>query len=299
MISLFSVQESPVVKLDAYSGVASEGRHFLITQKDSVLYGVNGNVDDTSYRALVSYQDILSKPWNFRLVSDNTYEIYSLNSDGDESYLYFANGTDESGVKGLTVSTSPDYPYRWTITSPSSGNYRLSIIETEQVTRYLCYLKTDSNMYLRGVTSSNNSSYYYGFGLHSFDTASNEFLDAFNEITCDNGKTLPSTSKWSDAKDVYDSLNNPSKRYFQFFSAVKDSSDPIEACLAKYEYIIAKYGETLFPNYMNRTIHPLSYYGNNFVNTVTSGSTLIIVVVTGLSVASLCLLFVARKKKQK
>ena len=284
------------IKADTtYQGVIEEGRYFIITSKNSTLYGLQASASKPA-QILVSYENTLSMPWRFRLVADDTYEIFFRLNNGNEYFLYY-NQDDSSSLETncLDVSTSPNHPYRWTITPPSTNNYRLSIKVNNTKTRYLCYKNSDSYNYWRGA-SSGISGYTYSIGLHSFETGVTPTVNAINNISCDNGKTIPSLDEWNLAKEAYTNMKSPAKRHFNMHNAVKDSPNFVESALAKYEYIIAKYGEEAFPNYMNREIKPLSYYGlNNTINNNVLTNTILISTLVVISVMSITLFIIKRK----
>ena len=73
----------------------------------------------------------------------------------------------------------------------------------------------------------------------------------------------------------------------------------IEQAMAKYDYILAKYGTTTYDNFIDRTVHPL---GNNSINRVVvdnSGIVATISIVFALSLITVGGYFLLRKKKEE
>jgi len=113
------------------------------------------------------------------------------------------------------------------------------------------------------------------------------------DLSCDNGINAPSTSIWNNLNNYYNSsFSNLEKSDITNILSDQDSSDIASLALAKYDYIIAKYGTSNYPNFLNRTISPLdnsrtifsSDYSNiNLINIITIISIISITTLAGLS----------------
>ena len=99
--------------------------------------------------------------------------------------------------------------------------------------------------------------YYYMYVVPTSEMSpTNQFGYALlNNLSCDNGVTPPSKDEWSDLKSLYTSLSLGES--LKDISSDKDSPVTIKKALAKYDYILSKYGDTNYENFLNRTITPL------------------------------------------
>jgi len=80
-------------------------------------------------------------------------------------------------------------------------------------------------------------------------------------------------------------------------SATGETSQSVAEAIARYDYIIAKYGESSYTNFINRTITPIAGAPYVIPTTNTNSSTIIIVVVALTSITSIGVLLVIKRKR--
>ena len=73
-------------------------------------------------------------------------------------------------------------------------------------------------------------------------------------ITCDNGLTPPSSQGWSDMSDAFDLLDNQVKIYLKNVVSDENGTTSPEKAMARYDYIITKYGDSLYADFIGRTV---------------------------------------------
>lgn len=100
-------------------------------------------------------------------------------------------------------------------------------------------------------------------------------------VTCDNGLTPPSTTKWNMMASEFALLETEQKNMLKSANADEDGTI-IEQCVARYDYIIVKYGSSEYQNFMNRAT--TSFTNLDSPIELTNKSTVSIVVIL-LSVA--------------
>ena len=119
-----------------------------------------------------------------------------------------------------------------------------------------------------------------------------------NCFTCDStGATEPTFSdglSWSDLSAAYAKLSSANQSTLLNATANK-SGELYEQAVARYDYIVAKYGTTSYENFIGRSISSSSnIIGNKYV----SNNTLVIVVlIASLGVFSVGMYFFLKKKK--
>jgi len=130
---------------------------------------------------------------------------------------------------------------------------------------------------------------------------------AFNEaITCNGGVTAPSTSAWATCSTSYASLTDAAKTYIvsaeytvsvdgSTVNPVNSTNATIASAVAKYDYIVAKYGTTSYANFIGRTISSSNNIGL-INNKISAGALLAISIIGMLSITGLALIIVKRKK---
>ena len=94
------------------------------------------------------------------------------------------------------------------------------------------------------------------------ETSSNAeaFAETFLEKQlCDGGLTAPDVDTWNTLADLYgESLADEEKALFA--SAVSDEEGTkVEQCVARYDYIVGKYGSDVYQDFMGRSPEPLNY----------------------------------------
>ena len=263
------------VKATEDTPILANGKYFIATS--DYVYGLNPT--EVANSPTTTLQADVTAPFTFTHVEDNKYEVsvgllklYNHSSNGNY-------GTD------LRVNSSySGYNTEWMIEHDDvNDTYTMSIVNGSN-TAYLF---------------ANTGSSYWGAKKNT--TPSNlklipvtDFYNNFNtNVTCDNGVTPPSTSKWGDSKTYLN--NHPYKD--AFYNYLKTASDDT---LSKYDYIIAKYGESKYENYLERTITPLKGRDNIFLsNKENNINNVVTIIVIGVVLVSTLSIVVLYKKKQK
>ena len=97
--------------------------------------------------------------------------------------------------------------------------------------------------------------------------------------------------------DEYDTLSPAEKEQFRLGVASKTGSN-IEQCLARYDYIVGKYGTTKFTNFMLRDVKPIAGAFNNFgIEAETDNSMIIIVSIAATTAVAFAALLIIKKTK--
>ncbi|MFA7032404.1 MAG: bacterial Ig-like domain-containing protein, partial [Bacilli bacterium] len=115
-------------------------------------------------------------------------------------------------------------------------------------------------------------------------------------ITCDGGITPPSTANWEALASTFANDLTDDDRAI-FYNAIADENgSTIDQCVARYDFIVAKYGTTSYANFMARTVNQSSlYHGPIFSSYNTNMVILVVMSISLLSFTGLSLL--AKKKK--
>lgn len=124
-----------------------------------------------------------------------------------------------------------------------------------------------SNNYLTGSGDSNlevAKTGYYDFYFKILTKKvwaqenSNESATAWansfiNDLSCDaSGKVAPSVEQWTTLKTSFESLTIGAQTFLKEGTANENSADPIEKALAKYDFILGKYGSSNYVDFLER-----------------------------------------------
>ena len=116
-----------------------------------------------------------------------------------------------------------------------------------------------------------------------------------DDLNCDHtGVTAPSTNEWSALADKYETLSEEAKALF----VDTTESSIIKDALAKYDYILGKYGSETYVNFMNREVVSAA---NNITNPIlnTTNNIIIIVSVCVLAISAIGVFIVISKKRKE
>ena len=116
------------------------------------------------------------------------------------------------------------------------------------------------------VVSMSNNSNQIGWEYVSITWApeassdANAFAEAFlEEPLCDGGVTAPDVETWDTLAAHYEETLTEEDKAF-FASAVPDEEGTlVEQCVARYDYIVGKYGSDVYQDFMGRSPEPLNY----------------------------------------
>lgn len=219
-----------------------------------------------------------------------------------------ANG---SGQNMYFVTSGGEKQY---VTAVVNGNYVNFTIGTTAGTAWL-YDSTTGGLY----TVNNSTNYYLGFSgtYTTFGnyTASNvtghiQFIAVteaaqiglatiiINNVVCNaNGTTAPTLSSlaaWSQLGDMFSKLDSTLQQGLTDMDADEDGTI-IQRAMAKYDYILGKYGTGTYSNFLNRTVINNS---NKLGKTVVTNNTmLLLVVIAALGTFTFAAWFIHKKKQ--
>lgn len=116
------------------------------------------------------------------------------------------------------------------------------------------------------VVSMSNNSNQIGWEYVSITWApeassdASAFAEAFlKEPLCDGGVTAPDVENWDNLAALYEETLTEEDKAF-FASAVPDEEGTlVEQCVARYDYIVGKYGSDVYQDFMGRSPEPLNY----------------------------------------
>lgn len=170
---------------------------------------------------IASSRDMLGIEFGFKQWTDKTQQII-LTVDSHSRSLAFPND-------GVTISYKSESPFKQAIVSATNDNQ----IGWEYV-KITWAPETSSNV----------------------EAFAETFLE---EQLCDGGLNAPDVGTWNTLADLYgESLADEEKALFA--SAVSNEQGTlIEQCVARYDYIVGKYGSETYQDFMGRSPEPLNY----------------------------------------
>lgn len=109
-----------------------------------------------------------------------------------------------------------------------------------------------------GLRSSSNAMYLDSVRI-IYESSDNEisgdgvaFAEMFLEtITCDDGVTAPDANNWEFIGGMYVDLASTDKEFFKAANANAEGTE-VEQCVARYDYIVGKYGPETYNDFMGR-----------------------------------------------
>lgn len=164
------------------------------------------------------------------------------------------------GSSSNKVVSNATSAYSWTIGSGEHGTFRLSHDSTRCLAYRLSYTRF-ADYATSNVTSSSTDyfdlelfKYTSGSGSYTVDNFVEDFLTS---VTCDatgsSEPTFKSGYSWSELETKYNSLTNAEKTELTNYVANENGNDEAK-CVARYDYIVGKYGTAKYKNFLNRTI---------------------------------------------
>lgn len=133
------------------------------------------------------------------------------------------------------------------------------------------------------------------------DLFAESFANEFNSnLVCDaSGNSEPSyegEKSWTSFQSFYNGLDAEEQGRLHDADANEGGSE-IEQAMARYDYVVGKYGDTKYPNFINRAVNPVAGARLITGNINSSSSTIIIVVVALTSITSIGVLLVIKRKR--
>ena len=290
-----------VYALAEYKLVTSEpadwsGNYLIVgTNANSDLVAMNGGLTnpdlEANYKVVsADANDVIEAGQELEWTIASYSTGYSIQG---KSTKYIGRGTASNGMNvsdAALVNTLSISGNNVTIAG-SSSSYQLTFNTTGDRFRYY----TSGTVQLYKLVVSDNA-----------DAFAQTFLGAF---TCDaTGNSEPTFTikegstywTWALLATEYDTLTALEKEQFRL-GVASESGDNIAKALARYDYIVAKYGTSKYSNFMSRTITPLSSSGIVLSNVIGNNGTTIslIIVVSLVGLTAIGGYFFIRKRKEQ
>ena len=262
-------QSSGYTLVTANSMLANNDKVVVKTSADLGVTGWNNNKDAT-----VSSTESSWKQFTVKEKSNSGFKLY-----------------DDAANKYIASPTSNEFKYDTTagLCSTNSSGHLLCN------DRVLCVNGT----YYRFYSSLGS---YVPFFIYKVSTASSgaqTFAQTFlTKLTCNaSGATAPTYStgySWNQLSSEFSALSADDKNTLKTATA-NESGNAIERAMARYDFIVRKYGYT---NFIGRTIAS----GSNFMSLVNNNPTLTIVLIAGfasvIATAAFLTIYYRKRKKQ-
>ena len=278
-------------------------------------YIITANVGGTYYAMPNTYaSQIDSVPVT---VTDNVISLADgsskvLTMTNNSTYYSIYNGTAYLGAGASsgqfrTSSTSDsDLKERWTIEAGIKGTFRIKNINYDS--KGVIYRSSSAKFgaFANSNVTAGGTDYYDleifeyvdAGGSYTIDNFVAEFLNAFT-CTADGTKAPKFNTGWSwdVLADKFDDLTGEEKLELKTYSADQYGNDEAR-CVARYDYIVGKYGEDSYANFMERNVPQHTGKVVTVLNSENTGNYLTIIIVV-LSLTGLVGCFFYLKKRYK
>ncbi|MCI6329581.1 MAG: bacterial Ig-like domain-containing protein [Erysipelotrichaceae bacterium] len=268
------------------------GEYLVVTNNNKKLLGLDCSLESpdvaSNYVTLTATDNVIATNSNYSITIEKMEGGYSVKSTLHGYYI--GGGADKN-----YLLTNKTVPYLNTITLNDDGSVALT-----SNTKSLAFNATTGQERFR----------YYGSGYlpvslyrRAASSSASIFADYFiNDLHCDaTGATAPSVDEWNALKDIYAELDAYDQLTFKI-AVGNPSGTNVEQAVAKYDYIITKYGVTNYVDFMGRVEYGSLTLANNrieFADKLDSQSTIIcVVVLTLLSVSIIGGYIILKKTKE-
>ena len=212
--------------------------------------------------------------------------MYFMTSGGEKQYVTaVVNGNYVNFTIGASAGTA------WSYDSATGGLYTVN-----NSTNY--YLGFSGTYTTFGNYSSSNISGYINFVANTEAGMIGLATVIINNVVCNaNGTsapTLSSLSAWSQLSDIYGKLDSTLQQNLTEMDADEDGSI-IQKAMAKYDYILAKYGTTNYSNFLGRSIINNS---NRTAQPIVNNNTMVILIIMSVLGTFTFAAWFFHKKKQ-
>ncbi len=268
------VSTDPVLGTSPYiNGV--EYRMYLQSGENRLYY--TGQFVNTNYGAVTN-----------DFASDGVYVKFVASGNGQKIYF------DDSGVNTYITLNGTQFSTTTVAEDATSWLYDTS--------RGMLYTYTNNKYYGLGNTSYDNINVVQLKNITKavgFEETADSFSYMFlNEMTCNNaGTSAPEFNdgfSWSTFETRYNALASEEKARITEASKNQNGNN-IEKMLARYEYVVAKYGTSSYKNFLNKSISPLA--GSLTIFTTRNSNALSLIIIVSIISATALLVVVSRKRK--
>lgn len=213
--------------------------------------------------------------------SDAWFELTRM---GQTGYMYYVPTTTVLCTRVIVTrnsSSGSGWNNKYNQTTDMTTNYGFNPLYTTQVLSSTTDGKQDWSPL--GATETASEFGYY-------------FMD---KITCNNGATAPNVTNWNATETFYDGLTSDVQDTASNAIA-SESGNNIQQAVARYDYIVGKYGSSTYNDYLER--NPSSGSNGALISLLSirgsSASTIIIILSTILAASAVCGYFYLRKKNK-
>ena len=287
-----------VANNSSYSLVTTEpsdwtGEYLVVTNNAGSLLGLKASLDEVDINSnfvnLTANDNIISTPSFNSIFIEKMEGGYSVKST--YTGKYYGNNIDKNG---LSSDTSPILN---TISLNSDGTAALV-----SNTKTMAFNNASNQLRFRYFIAPGAQQSIYLYRKDISTNATNFATMFLDQLTCDpTGVTPPDTEEWAILELEFADLAAYDQTEFKIASA-NASGNVIEQAVAKYDYIITKYGVTNYVDFMGRVEYGSLTLANNrieFADKLDSQSTIIcVVILTLLSVSTIGGYIILKKTKE-
>ncbi|MDY5669225.1 MAG: bacterial Ig-like domain-containing protein [Bacilli bacterium] len=287
-----------VANNSSYSLVTTEpsdwtGEYLVVTNNAGSLLGLNASLDEvdisSNFVNLTATDNTISTPSFNSIIIEKMEGGYSVKST--YTGKYYGNNIDDNGL------SSDTNPILNTISLKSDGTAALV-----SNTRTLAFNNASNQLRFRYFKAPEAQQSIYLYRKDISTNATNFATMFLDQLTCDpTGVTPPDTEEWAILELEFADLAAYDQTEFRIASA-NASGNVIEQAVAKYDYIITKYGVTNYVDFMGRVEYGSLTLANNrieFADKLDSQSTIIcVVILTLLSVSTIGGYIILKKTKE-
>ncbi|MGM9873847.1 MAG: hypothetical protein ACI31G_02860 [Bacilli bacterium] len=293
-----------------YTGPISNGRYYIMATYNDVEYGLNASSSSSSSPTAIDLSDSNElTAFDIKLKNDNLYEIsttiYDEETDTENTYYLVCNSTaTSSSNSSIRITSSPLAGLAstsWELDPLSDGDEGLFNVKINTFGETYRYLSLYNGSDWRGYVNTSNGVPKIKF-VEEGSYANNIAKALLNDIECDNGVNPPSTSTWATIAESYSKVTIKYEKELLINGvANENSTNLVEQALARYDYIIAKYGTTNYSNFLERSVTVLSsskVFSSSYLNN-DSGAMLILIIASLAGIISLSAIYYVRKRKEQ
>ncbi|MCQ2802910.1 MAG: hypothetical protein MJ225_04525 [Bacilli bacterium] len=259
------------------------------TDEDSAKHTVAMNSTLTNFDCINNFKEIGEVDDTIVAGQESEFTIAKCQSGYSiqgKSNMYFAGPAGDSN--GLVTS---DSPLANLIELDSDGNVLIKTgsrhlrIEYSNGEARFRYYKTGDAVLLYKLKESSKAA---------------EFADLFlGKPLCDGGTTAPSVTTWNELAESYALLSNADKELFRLGVASEQGTN-IQQCLARYDFIIKKYGPSTYHDFMDRVAAGKVVPDDNIVDVKINDTSVVTIVLASVSiamVATLCITIMIKRRR--
>ena len=234
----------------------------------------------------------------------NAVDIYFEQNNNGQNMFFISN----SAKQYITLVTNNSYKnFSFSETTPTTPWIYSSSEETltYSLSGVACYMGADSSH----DTFTGNNVTYKAQLISSNSAAATVFSTLINEkITCDstgtNAPSIASGFSWTAFNNIYANLDGDvstsgTSKYILKNTSANPSGDTIAQFVARYDYIVGKYGSSTYTDFLGRNPSRLAGFRIPLFESIISKDNSIIIVIVSTAITALAVggYFFFRRKK--